>query len=607
MVRRQNRFPSTAMTSRPPFAAPLQPDRSAPPAPTPARPRPRAAVARAAAVAAAATLAGCAAVPPASLPPATGAPLAACEALRTAFAAPGLAWTEAARIAAGTVQVGGRPVGEHCRLAGKLDERVSAADGRTYAIGFELRLPAAWNGRCLYQANGGLDGNVVPALGGFGGGPVNNALAMGFAVVSSNAGHDASQHPFFGRDPQARLDYGYRTVARLTPLAKDVVRAAYGKAPDRSYIAGCSNGGRHALVAASRHASMFDGMLAGAPGWQLPKAAVANIAGAQQYATLLPPRAEGAPPPTPAELGAAFTAAERQALSAAVLARCDALDGARDGIVGDGAACQRAFDLARDLPTCPGARDGTCLTAAQKAVVARVFAGPRTARGEAVYATFPFDAGHGAAGTAFWEFTASLNLDPGAVGFVFGTPPLPEAGFVPARFALTASIDDLVARIAAKDATYTESSLEFMRPPNPGDLSALRAKGGRVLLYHGVSDAIFSADDTVAWLAGVRATHGAATDAFVRYFPVPGMGHCSGGPATDQADFLSPLVAWVEQGRAPDSITATARGAGNAGGVNNEVPAAWSAARTRPLCPHPTVPRYRGGDMERADAFECRP
>ncbi|MFP3570920.1 tannase/feruloyl esterase family alpha/beta hydrolase, partial [Paraburkholderia sp. SIMBA_030] len=81
---------------------------------------------------------------------------------------------------------------------------------------------------------------------------LNDALNMGFAVISSDAGHSSSQNPLFGLDPQARIDYGYNAVATLTAMAKQVIKTAYGKAPDRSYFGGCSNGGRHAMVAAAR-------------------------------------------------------------------------------------------------------------------------------------------------------------------------------------------------------------------------------------------------------------------------------------------------------------------------------------------------------------------
>ena len=127
------------------------------------------------------------------------------------------------------------------------------------------------------------------------------------------------------------------------------------------------------------------------------------------------------------------------------------------------------------------------------------------------------------------------------------------------------------------------------------------------MVYHGVSDPIFSVDDTATWYNGVARRSGGDASNFARFFRVPGMGHCAGGPSTDQFDMISPLVAWVEQGDAPDRITASARGPGNLGAVNAEVPATWAADRSRPLCPYPDVARYRGfGDVELASSYRCR-
>jgi feruloyl esterase len=138
-------------------------------------------------------------------------------------------------------------------------------------------------------------------------------------------------------------------------------------------------------------------------------------------------------------------------------------------------------------------------------------------------------------------------------------------------------------------------------------MNDVRRRGAKILLYHGVSDPIFSVADTERLVRGIDRHSGQRADDFVRLYRIPGMGHCSGGPATDQADFLTPLVAWVEHGRAPDSIVAAARGTGNAGGVNPEVPAGWSPNRTRPLCPFPSVARYNGhGDVEQARNWSCR-
>ena len=505
--------------------------------------------------------------------------------------------TGGSTVAAGTLTVAGQPVPEHCLVTGMMFERTSAVDGQNYAISFEMRLPRAWNGRFFHQGNGGIDGNVSTATGSFGGGPTTHALLQGFAVLSSDAGHRAAQGSAWGIDPQARLDYGYQAVGKLTPMAKSLVQTAYGKGPDRSYFGGCSNGGRHAMVAAARYPDQYDGYLAGAPGFNLPKAAVANIASAQRLITVAT---------DPANLSTSFTVAERALLSSRVLARCDALDGATDGLVQDTSACQAAFSIANDVPTCSGARDGSCLSAAQKTAIAPRFSGSLTSSGQQVYSSFPYDSGHGAAGIAFWMFTAPLALDSGAVGHIFKTPP-EAANLNGPAFSLGANIDTLVAQINATNATYTESGMSFMTPPDPTNLGAMKNRGAKMLVYHGVSDAIFSVDDTARWYDGLRAANGDDASNFARFFRVPGMGHCSGGPATDQFDPLSALVAWVEQGSAPERLIAAARGPGNAAAANADLPAGWAANRTRPLCPYPSVARYNGsGSLEDAASFSCR-
>ncbi len=188
---------------------------------------------------------------PARLKAAVGATLQACDALPARFAFEQARLASAVAVAAGPVVPNGHAVAAHCLVKGQMRAR-KGADGQDYAIGFEMRLPQAWNGRFFYQGNGGLDGAVQPAQGALGGGPVTGALMQGFAVISSDAGHTGAQTPFFGAEPQARMDYGYQAVGSLTPMAKNLIKVAYGKAPDRSYFGGCSNGGRHAMIAAAR-------------------------------------------------------------------------------------------------------------------------------------------------------------------------------------------------------------------------------------------------------------------------------------------------------------------------------------------------------------------
>jgi len=131
--------------------------------------------------------------------------------------------------------------------------------------------------------------------------------------------------------------------------------------------------------------------------------------------------------------------------------------------------------------------------------------------------------------------------------------------------------------------------------------------GAKMLVVHGAADGVFSPDDTARWYDVLDKSYRNQAEDFVRYFEVPGMGHVRGGPATDQFDGLGALIEWVENGNAPEQITATARGAGNPGGVNPEVPATWAPDRSRPLCLYPSVARYVGGDPEVASSFECKP
>jgi hypothetical protein len=541
-----------------------------------------------------------------------GTPVVACESLVGFSYNADTIITSAILSAEGAVTVPGiGAMPEHCIAKGYMNQRVSSADNNTYSIGFEMRLPTDWNGRYFYQANGGIDGSISAAYGGIlGGAPTSNGLAKGFAVISSNAGHP-SPAPFFGIDPQARIDYGYNAVAELTPMAKNLIKAYYGKLPDKSYFAGCSNGGRHAMVAASRYADQYDGILAGAPGFNLPKAAVAQLWGVQQYAPISAYGANGRP-----DINTSFTTAELTLVGDTILAKCDALDGMVDTMVSDPMACQAKFNLRSDVPTCSGARNGTCLTKDQKKVLAAVFAGAKNSAGRSLYSNFLWDVGIRGSGWRGWKFSNSVNLDPGAVAFIFTTPPFITPPQNPFSFnGLDYALDwngagfnpDIDAQnIYVTSGIYTESAMSFMTPPDL-TMHGLVAHNTKLMVMHGVSDPVFSAADTIKWYEKFQSRWRDRAMSTARLFLVPGMNHCSGGPACDQFDMLDALVKWVEKGKAPDSIVAKARGANPIPTlVNTEVPVTWAADRTRLLCPYPAVAKYRGkGPIEDAASFKC--
>lgn len=521
----------------------------------------------------------------------------------------------------------------HCVVVGQMNPR-TGIDGKHYAINFEMRLPSNWNGRFFHQVNGGNDGAIntdtTRAYGRkLGGSPDSNGLIDGFAVLTSDAGHtpdtsyasDAAtglniQGQVYGLDPQARLDYGYKAVSTLTPMAKGLINAAYGRGPDRSYMVGCSNGGRHAMVAASRYAADYDGILAGDPGFNLPKANVAEQWDSQ--ALMAAAQSTDAVTGKPA-IWSAFNNADLSYVKTKVLEKCDALDGAADGMVQDIKACQAAFSLATDVATCATgtASNGSCLTTVQKTALGKIFGGAKNSSGTALYADWPYDAGISAPGWASWKmgfgtgtgagkYGLNLALGSASGAFLFSTPPVDPLvvtglGTTLHDWVLAYNFDQAEALINGTSGSFTESAMSFMTPPNPTDLAALRNRGAKLMVFHGGSDPVFSFNDTLSWYAGLNKTWGDASN-FARFFPVPGMNHCSGGPATDKFDMLTPLVAWVEKGQAPGSVVATARTS-----VQNTGLGTVAAGRTRPLCAYPKVAKYSGsGDTENAANFSCQ-
>ena len=528
----------------------------------------------------------------------------ACTSLPGALAAlPGLQISQASNQPA---DAKGHPA--HCLVTGLINPR-SGTEGRPYAIGFEMRLPQGWNKRFLHQVNGGNDGVVKPALGDLGV-LSTDALSRGFAVISSDSGHNGedpvnnayglARGNAFGLDPQARRDYGYSANGAVWPVAQALIERHYGEKPQRNYMAGCSNGGRHGMVAASRFAERYDGILAGAPGFNLPKAAVQHAWDIQSWKLV------------DADIRRAFSPADMKLVADSVVARCDGLDLLVDGMVGDIKRCQSVFRLA-DLQ-CTGAKTASCLSAVQVQALNQSLAGPRNSRGEALYADWPFDAGMGAAGWRTWKLESSVppwdrnpiiaTMGAGSLAYVFSTPPVRAPGTPAALVDYLAryDFDRDAPKIYATDAAFTESAMAVMSPPDAADprLTAFAKRGGKLLVYHGASDPVFSVNDTTQWVERLQHNLGLqAAGAVARVFVVPGMGHCQGGPATDQFDALGALMSWVEQGKPPERMDARTQPA------NKELPAVWSAQRARPLCPWPQVARYAGGDVEAAASFRC--
>jgi feruloyl esterase len=543
---------------------------------------------------AAAALSACSPIsptpPPTAARPTTlagDAASAACAGLRQA-ALPGVRVTETTLVAAGSQRArlpGGQEVGaplpEHCLLRGRIDER-TGADGQPYHTGFELRLPSGFSGRFFYQGGGGNDGVLNPAIGRNTGatGYADNALSRGFAVVSTDAGHQ-SPAPTFGLDPQARVEHAYRAHDRTAVTAKALLATYYGRPADRSYFVGCSGGGRQGMMFSQRFPAYFDGVIAVAPAMRVSEGAtIAAAWTVQQFLAVAPKGADGQP-----VLARALSDAQLQRVAREVLARCDAADGLQDGLVQDGAAC-RIDPAALQCPA--GSTDAACLSAPQVQALAAVMAGPRNRRG-ALYFGWPWDPGIADAGWRAWTLGTAqqgapnarhVTLMAGALGHEFVTPPDPALG------TLNFDFDRDPARMAAFHAVYDTA--------DDVQLAGFRQRGGKLMFFHGLADPIFSAQELADYQRRLNEQHGnAGAAAFARSFFVPGMTHCAGGPATDAFDGLGALVDWVEQGRAPARVVA--RGSG-----------AVAASVSRPLCAWPQVARYDGGPADSEASFSCR-
>jgi feruloyl esterase len=245
-----------------------------------------------------------------------------------------------------------------------------------------------------------------------------------------------------------------------------------------------------------------------------------------------------------------------------------------------------------------------CLSQAQVDVLGRVYAGPKDSTGKSLYSDWPLDAGIGSAGWRIWKIGPAAGGFPGinvamgapALAAIFTTPPTaldanPRAAL---DYALRFNFDRDARKIYAVHPPFQRSAWADISARSP-NLERFRARGARMIVYQGASDPVFSLNDTLAWYREVDKLNGGTAANFVRVFPVLGMAHCSGGPATDQFDAFGALVNWVEKGLAPDRIVAKA-------GPNTPWP-----GRTRPLCPYPETPRYKGsGSIEDAVSFVCR-
>ena len=447
---------------------------------------------------------------------------------------------------------------EYCRVEGVIDRR-KGAGGLEYGMGFALALPANWNGRLLFQGGGGFDGTVFDPYGANAAGD-QPALARGFAVISTDSGHKGQTFDttFIG-DQQAALDFAFNSVPTVTRLGKAIVTAYFGRGPHHTYSDGCSTGGREGMLAAERNPEMFDGVLAGDPAMRSAYTRIAGWNATVAFNRIAPKDAKGDP-----VLSKAFPAEDQKLLHDAVAQQCDALDGLKDGMILNLAACR--FDPA--VLQCKSGKDPSCLSADEVTALKTAFGGPKDSQGAPLYVGFPYDLG-----MLGEQARSPMHLVPGPVPGIYDTPPSP----------LSFDFSAEVARIRG-------NQTQILSDTTAGsDLGTFYRRGGKLISYNGASDPWFSLYDTLDYFERNRLANPDFDS--IRLYSVPNMGHCSDG-GLERFDMLTPLVDWVEHGVAPVGIIATD----------------WRRMLgTRPLCPWPQYGRYKGtGDPKDAANFECR-
>jgi hypothetical protein len=429
-------------------------------------------------------------------------------------------------------------------------------------LNLELRLPETWNGKLHYGGGGGYNG-AIPDLAG-----TNlSALQQGYATVSSDSGHSGNllSAAFALNDTDAANLFGSLSVPTVLSSAREMVQAAYGKAPDKSYFEGCSNGGREGLMAAQRNPNLFDGVVARAPAYNW----VGFMGQFNRTAKAL------------AAPGGSFSAAKLATLAGAVRSACDGGDGIVDGVVGNPLAC--TFDPA--VLRCAGGADtgDSCLSDAQLAAVA-------SWTGTASWAG-------GAYTNPGWALTGNED-DPGAWAAWVSGPGGNVRGALQYLFQDT-TVKNYLARDPAQDSlAYTWDSnlnavygLAALNDATNADLRPFMHSNAKLILWHGGNDSALSYQATTAYYQAATAAVGGQTaiDAFARYYIAPGVNHCAGGPGADDADLLSALDAWASNGTAPGTLTARKL-------VNG------AAQFTRPLCRYPQYARYTGPANDAAAA-----
>ncbi len=467
--------------------------------------------------------------------------------------------------------------GEFCKVTGIVKPHNPSSPN----LEFEVNLPQQWNRRALQMGGGGYDGSLVTGLSPYSNqSPASDTpLKQGYVTLGSDGGHKgkAGFDGSFGMDDEALLNFGKQSVKKTHDAAMAVIVKAYGQRPVRFYFIGGSQGGHEALDAAARYPRDYDGVVAHYPAYNVTMLHLGSLnVGKALYA--------GG--------GAAWINPQKvKLIGDAVYAKCDALDGAKDGIISNVAGCNAAFDVS--ALRCPNGADSgdTCLSDPQIKAVQTINSSYKPGFAIAGMDAFPKWA---LLEGATFQGPSNFGQAPQPSNPLSGKEPLLySAGDQTVKFIITRDPKYDPMKFDPKQWRQRIATVAAIMDVTDVSLDKFRAKGGKIIMTHGTADDFITPHNSIEYYQRQLAHFGQARlDSFLRFYEIPGFGH-GFGRFNAKFDSLVALENWVEKGQAPSGLVVMD---GNKG-----------ANRTRPLCEWPAWPKFTGaaGTENSAASYTC--
>ena len=507
-------------------------------------------------------------------------------------------------------------------------EDVPAKDGmRAYCkvlavidkeINFEVDLPAAseWNGKYLMGGNGGFLGNLINLT-------QKSTLDRAYAVAITDTGHltpkDAGASWAY-RNPERVANFGHRGTHLAGLNAKLVIQAFYNKPIQKSYFFGQSGSGRPAMMEAQRYPDDFDGIVAACPAFNWSTGLGVSYAWTQQTMFKTARNEYDYEPVLPAS--------KVPMITAAVYAKCDAIDGLKDEVITNPLSCK--FDPMADLKICKAGEDkADCFTKDQAAAIKKIHDGPSNSAGK-IWSSWAYGGE---------DIPGQWTSPPGGTAYIIGAPKAEVAAsngvsmdvvrgaFSPYRSRHYLLGNETLRWIVNDNPDYDLHDFNFETDmptviaagaqidANDPDMSAFKKRGGKIIMGIGWDDWCCNAVSLKEYYDRAAQKMGgmSQTQDFAKLFLIPGVGHCFSmnekRKTTNYVDYLSALEQWVEKGVEPTSIVGAhvAAGKTETGPDGIYMPAKANVDRTRPICAYPAAAAYKGsGNIDDAANFTCR-